>query len=109
MQIDPANVVIPSEKLTDYLLSKTHPIGRYKSAFFLGLGYTPEEHGLLAADLTALLVSAAEPEKATEYGQKVLSRGPITGPNGQTSRIQTVWIILSGEPLIRLVTAYPEG
>ena len=109
MKIDPANVVIATEKLTGYLLSKVHPIGRYKSAFFFGLGYTPEKPEVLVADLTALLTAAAEPGEVTEYGQKLLARGPILGPNGQTGRVQTVWIILSGEPLIRCVTAYPEG
>ena len=108
MEIDPAEVVIAGEKLTGYLLSKTHPIGRYKSAFFLGLGYKPEEPDVLAADLRALLVAAAEPGEVTEFGQKVLSRGSITGPSGQVGRVMAVWIILSGDPRIRFVTAYPE-
>ena len=109
MKIDAGKVIVSPEKLTGYLLSKIHPIGRYKSAFFLGLGYTPEQAEVLATDLVALLAAAAEPGEVTEYGQKLLARGPITGPNGQTGRVQTVWIILSGEPLIRFVTAYPEG
>jgi len=109
MQIDSANVVVPGEKLTDYLLSGTHPIGRYKSAFFLSLGYTPGEPHVLEADLKSLLLSAAEPGDLTEFGQKLLSRGPLTGPNGQMGRVLAVWIILSGDPLIRFITAYPEG
>jgi len=109
MKIDPANVVIPGDKLTGYLLSKTHPIGRYKSTFFLGLGYSPESPAVLAADLTTLLLSSAELGDVTEFGQKVLSRGPITGPNGQTDRVVAVWIILSAESSLRFVTAYPEG
>ena len=109
MRIDPSKVIVSSEKLTDYLLSRTHPIGRYKSAFFLGLGYAPEEPSVLEADLTALLLSDAEVGEVTEFGQKVLSRGLITGPAGQTGRILAVWIILSGDSSIRFVTAYPEG
>lgn len=109
MQVDPAKVVIPSEKLSDYLLSSTHPIGRHKSAFFLGLGYTPEEPDLLASDLTSLLVASATAGEITKFGQKVLSSGLLSGPNGQTGRVLMVWIILSGDSSIRFVTAYPEG
>lgn len=109
MEIDSGNVVVPREKLSGYLLSTTHPIGRYKSTFFLGLGYTPDVPEKLEAALKALLAISAEPGEVTPYGQKVLSRGPITGPNGQIGRIQAVWIILTGDILIRFVTAYPEG
>ena len=109
MRIDPRKVAISSEKLTDYLLSRSHPIGRYKSAFFLGLGYTPEEPSVLEADLTSLLLSNADAGEVTEFGQKVLSRGQITGPAGQTGRVLAVWIILSGDSSIRFVTAYPES
>jgi hypothetical protein len=109
VHIDPSTVVIPDEKVAGYLLSSTHPIGRYKSAFFLGLGYTPTESALLAADLLALLFAHGELGEVTEYGQKVLSRGSIMGPSGQVGRVMAVWIILSGESRIRFVTAYPEG
>lgn len=108
MEIDPTKALITSEKLTGYLLSKTHPIGRYKSAFFLGLGFTSDEPAVLAAALKALLTTAAEPGEVTEFGQKVLARGPILGPNGQSGRVLAVWIILSGEEQLRFVTAYPE-
>lgn len=107
--IDPANVFISREKLTGYLLSRTHPVGSHKSVFFLGLGYKAEEPDVLAADLTRLLISAAQFGDVTEHGQKVLARGPIQGPNGQIGRVLVVWIILAGESLIRFVTAYPEG
>ncbi|HET7673949.1 MAG TPA: hypothetical protein VFL54_00355 [Gammaproteobacteria bacterium] len=33
-----AAVILP-EKVRDYLLSPTHPIGRYKAAFFRSQGY----------------------------------------------------------------------
>lgn len=45
------NVVIDSEKLRDYLLSPSHPVGRFKAAFFSSLGYTQEDWKQLEADL----------------------------------------------------------
>jgi len=106
MQIDPTKVVIASEKLTGYLLSRTHPIGRYKSAFFLGLGFTLEEPAALASALRTLLIATAEPGEVTEFGQKILARGQILGPNGQFGRILAVWIILSAESVVRFVTVH---
>jgi hypothetical protein len=108
MSIDPANAVVSTEKLTGYLLSRSHPIGRYKSPFFLGLGYAAENPDRLRADLIALLQKSAEPGEVTEFGQKFLSRGALTGPNGKVGRILAVWIILAGSSQFRLVTAYLE-
>ncbi len=31
--------VIDAEKLRDYLLSPSHPVGRFKAVFFASLGY----------------------------------------------------------------------
>lgn len=43
--------VIESAKLQAYLLSRTHPIGRFKAAFFQALGYSSEYWRQLEADL----------------------------------------------------------
>jgi Domain of unknown function (DUF4926) len=37
--LNSSKAVIAPEKLRDYLLSPTHPIGRYKALFFRTLGY----------------------------------------------------------------------
>jgi hypothetical protein len=34
--------VIEAAKLHDYLLSRTHPVGRFKAAFFHALGYSAD-------------------------------------------------------------------
>lgn len=108
MRLDPTTALVAIEKLTGYLLSKSHPIGRYKSTFFLGLGFSPDEPAVLAAALKSLLAAEAEPGEVTEFGLKVLARGEILGPNGRSGRVLAVWIILSGETYSRFVTAYPE-
>ena len=108
MVLDAAAAIIPPEKLRDYLLSAAHPIGRYKSAFFRSLGYTQEHWQLLERDLRAVLSSEAEPSTPSEYGQKFTVRGALSGPNGRSAEIVSVWIILAGETAPRFVTAYPE-
>lgn len=50
MQIVP---VIDPVKLRDYLLSRTHPVGRFKAASFLSLGYSADNWARLEADLRA--------------------------------------------------------
>jgi hypothetical protein len=44
----------------------------------------------------------------TEYGIKYSISGSITGPNGRSANVVSVWIILTGEDVPRFVTAYPE-
>jgi hypothetical protein len=102
------NAVIPTEKLRGYLLSPTHPIGRFKSVLFRGLGYEAEDYERLETDIRSMLSGEAEPSKGNEFGSSYLVRGVVTGPNGRSAAIVTVWIILSGQTVPRFVTAYPE-
>jgi len=99
---------IDSAKVRDYLFSKSHPVGRFKASFFASLGYAPARWELLRDDLNAL----AREEHAvtgprTSYGQKYEVRGSLTGPNGRSAAVVTVWIILHGESSPRFVTAFP--
>ena len=99
--------VVPSEKLRDYLLSPVHTIGRFKSVFFRGLGYGPETWERLASDINGLLSGEAELAETTRFGEKYVVRGLLIGPNGRSTLIVTVWIILRGKSEPRFVTAYP--
>jgi hypothetical protein len=102
--------VIEPTKLRDYLLSSTHPVGRFKAPFFLGLGYTAPEWSRLDADLRGQHLSedavAAPP---TPYGQKYVIRATLVGPAGRSARVVTVWVVRVGEDFARFVTAYPEA
>ncbi len=108
MYLDAAAAIIPEEKLREYLLSRSHPIGRYKAPFFESVGYKQEECQVLERDLRALLINPASAGESNGYGQKFVVRGRIQGPNGSVAGIVTVWIILMGETSPRFVTAYPE-
>ena len=101
--------ILPPEKLRDYLLSPSHPIGRYKAAFFRSLGYGPDSWEKLRKDLLGLLSNEAELAGESDFGKKYAVRGAITGPTGAVAEIVAVWIILKGEETPRFVTAYPES
>lgn len=101
--------VIDPRKLRDYALSPVHPVGRFKAAFFGRLGFSTENWESLDLELRRMaLQESAEPNERTEFGQKYLVRGIITGPTGVSAEIRSVWIILDGEQVPRLVTIYPE-
>lgn len=99
---------IPTEKLRDYLLSVAHPIGRFKSVFFRGLGYKVDDYEALANGIRSILSGDAEAVETAKFGTKYVVRGVLAGPNGRAAAIVTVWIILSGTTTPRFVTAYPE-
>lgn len=98
---------IEKAKLCEYLLSDSHPVGRFKARFFARLGYRSADWRQLEEDLRTLLMSS-EPECRTsfEFGVKFIVRG-VVGVD-EKSRIVTIWIIRNGENFPRFVTAYPE-
>ncbi len=65
MKLNATTAIVPVEKLRDYLLSPTHPIGRYKATFFRSLGYSQDAWGQLEVDLRAMLAQDAEPAEAS--------------------------------------------
>ena len=98
---------ISSDKLRDYLLSRSHPIGRFKAAFFNKLGFNADNWEIMEEALRSVLKGDALEKDVTEYGNKYEIRGVITGPSGLSVEIVTVWIILKGEDHPRFITAYP--
>jgi hypothetical protein len=100
--------VIEAAKIRDYLLSTSHPVGRFKTAFFTGLGYTRANWRRLEADLRDLAVTGdAQPGRTSPYGEKYEIRGILSGPSGKSAEVLTVWIILVGGDVPQFVTAFP--
>lgn len=99
--------VIQPEKLKDYLLSHSHPIGHFKARFFQSLGFTAGNWRALEIQIRGILANEAVEKEHTEYGQKYEIRANITGPAGHRAEIVTVWIVLKNEQIPRLITAYP--
>jgi len=104
-----SDAIIPREKLRDYVLSESHPVGRFKAAYFASLGYSRDQWQALERDIRNLLHEDARESVATVHGRKYEVRGEIVGPNGRAGKVMTVWIILESEELPRFITAYPGG
>lgn len=101
--------VIDSRKIREYLLFPEHPVGRFKAAWFKGLGFTRENWQDLDAELRRIAAEGeAETGKRTAYGQKYAVRATITGPAGRVAEVLSIWIILDGKDVPRFVTVFPE-
>lgn len=99
---------IPEQKISAYLLSETHAVGKAKASYFKSIGYT-EKH---ADQLTEALLMIAKFEKVRQqivspYGTKYLIDGDIATPLGTTARLRTVWVVEPHDKRPRFVTAYP--
>jgi hypothetical protein len=100
--------VVEGEKVREYLLSATHPVGRFKAAFFSLLGYTDEKWPELQRDLLQIAVRGdAVQGKFSRFGNKYEVPAILTGPSGRSAAVLTVWIVRHGEEIPRLVTAMP--
>jgi hypothetical protein len=102
------SVLIEPAKVRDYLLSREHPVGRFKAVFFESLGYSADAWQKLEANLRALAVAGeAILADRTKYGQKYEVHGTLIGPSGRPASVVTVWIVRWGEEAPRFVTAFP--
>jgi hypothetical protein len=102
------NAVVDPAKVRDYLLSTSHPVGRFKAAFFNALGYTDTNWTVLHRDLLALAaLDAAVPGQPAEFGAKYEVHATLVGPSGRTATVVTAWIVRAGEDVPRFITAYP--
>jgi hypothetical protein len=101
--------VIPVNKVTDYLMSKTHPVGRFKADFFLKIGFSKEHE----KELEQLLLKIAQEQDvvrsiSTTHGTKYIIHGTLVSPTGVRAELITVWIIEQNQENPRFVTAYPQ-
>jgi hypothetical protein len=103
-----ALAVIPPEKVTDYLLNLSHPVGGPKARWFLSLGYRPNRPERLAADLLEVVSHGeAFSTQISPFGVKYTVRGRMVTPSGHSVDVVTVWIAEPNVPYPQLVTAYP--
>ena len=101
------NAWISSAKITQYLLSVTHPVGKSKARFFRACGYHLGNHETFMRDL----LKVARTGQVTQFmhsshGEKYVVEGDLMTPNGTNIVLRTVWIIEDGHRP-RFVTAYP--
>lgn len=99
---------IDAEKLCGYLLSPTHPVGRFKARFFAALGYSADDWHTFEADLRIQHLSQdAEPSAVTPHGQPYTIRAILKGPNGESAPVVSVWFVRTFTQEPHFVTAYP--
>jgi hypothetical protein len=101
--------VVDPRKLSDYLLSDVHPVGRHKARVFKALGYDAGQPQRLADDLRKLAEHGeVRSEAKNDFGSTRVVGGTLYGPSGSGCALVTVWIRLNDLFDFRLVTAYPE-
>jgi hypothetical protein len=90
--------IIDLAKVSDYLLSGTHPVGRAKARFFNRFGFREDPPGeLVQALLDHVRGGTASQAEPSAYGTRYRVDGPLTSPNGRNPLVSSVWIILDGE------------
>ncbi|MHB8067486.1 MAG: DUF6883 domain-containing protein [Desulfobaccales bacterium] len=102
------NAYVPKAKLSDYLLSETHPVGRLKSRFFRSIGFDDANIGLLEGQFLSLAHSTEIKEIVeSPFGRKFIIEGYLQPPLGQPVLVRTVWLLEPQDMRPRFVTAYP--
>ena len=102
------NAAVAIRKITEYLLSDTHPVGKGKAAFFKKFGFEASEPKVFEA---AMIMHADEREVEQEtnlqYGIKYELRCELNTPDNRNPCIVSVWMISTGSDVPNLITAYP--
>ena len=103
------NARVAEQKLKDYLLSTTHPVGAAKARFFQEFGYHHDNAELLEQGLLHIARSQ-DAVRVTEspFGDKYVIDGRLPTPVGREVTVRTVWIIEVDDDIPRLVTAHPR-
>ena len=100
--------VVRAEKISDYLLSATHPTGRHKARFFERVGF---QSSVPEALTQAILEHARSNEVTTiersPFGIRYTIDGLLISPDGRNPRIRVIWFAELGSDIPYLVTAYP--
>ena len=101
--------MVEPSKVRDYLLSPSHPVGRFKAVVFNALGYSQDNWPRLRDDLFLHGQSAqARLAETSIHGQKYLVSDTPTGPGGRSGAFVSVWLIEPEAAAPRFLTAYPE-
>ncbi len=102
----PVDAVISPTKIANYLLAWRPE--NDKSEFLAQAGYDAADSDRLADDIrTQLLPLEGELEEETEYGEKFRISGTLSGPNGRTLRVVSIWMTESATGATKFITLYP--
>jgi hypothetical protein len=102
------HAVVDEAKVRDYLLSPSHPVGRFKAVFFHALGFSQQDWTALRDALLGLARAGdVTPGQPSAFGQKFEIHATLHGPSGRTASVVTVWMVPNGFDLPHFVTAFP--
>jgi hypothetical protein len=100
--------IVADAKVRDYLLSPSHPVGRFKASFFVALGFSVADWEVLRIALLNLVRSTeAVLGERSPFGQKYEIHGTIQGPSGRRATVITVWMLPNDRDVAHFVTAFP--
>ncbi len=103
----PADTTIVEDKLTRYLLL---PQARGdKSAFLAKAGYTLSNPDQLLRDLrTQILPLDAVGLESNKFGKYYEIQGTLTGQNGRTLAVSTIWMTEHLSGITKFITLIPD-
>ena len=98
---------VPRDKMVQYLLSTSHPQGRYKVLFFRALGFSASEPEAFAFALceharNEPVIRSVDSKYGTVYVVEGILKGPVAN-----AMARSVWIVERGSSRPRLVTTFP--
>jgi hypothetical protein len=100
--------VVDDAKVRDYLLSPTHPVGRFKSVFFIALGFSVDRWEVLRDALLELARTLdATPGQPSPFGSKFEIRATLQGPSGRQAEVVTVWMVSNDRDFPHFITSHP--
>ncbi|MEH2391598.1 MAG: DUF6883 domain-containing protein [Nostoc sp.] len=100
--------VVPQRKITEYLLSPTHPDGRSKQKFFTAFGFSVEDWETFAkALLNHVADNCVTKIEDSPFGTRYAVEGILLSPDGRNPMIRSAWFIETGETIPKFVTSYP--
>lgn len=104
----PIDSIIASAKLTNYLLV-FRPVDD-KSKFLAQAGYSLENWQQLEADLRSqiLPLDAVPSDEPNRFGDVYEIRGDLTGVNGVSLKVITIWMTEYETGQTKFITLYPN-
>lgn len=99
---------IAEKKITRYLLSYSHEIGKDKAKFFKRFGFDATEELFKKSPAWHAIERDVEENTFTGYGDKYELKCEIKTPDDRNPCVVTVWIIETGRRNPILITAYPS-
>jgi hypothetical protein len=100
--------IVVDKKITDYLLSETHEVGKHKAEFFKRFGFRLSDIETFRKSLIQHSIDREiEFVNNSDFGNKYKLKCELQTPDGRNPCIITVWIAENEEDSPKLITAYP--